>query len=128
MTGIYSDCLPDEVKYQAQHSDAKFMVAEDQEQVDKIIRVENELPLLKKVIYWNPKGLKGYDDPSLISYNDFLQQGKEHEQSHPGLFEQSVAKTKPDDVAVILYTSGTTGLPRGQSSSIRLSLHGPRRC
>ena len=113
MTGIFSDCLPDEVKYQAQHSDSKFIVAEDQEQVDKVIKVEKELPLLKKVIYWDPKGLKGYDAPWLISYNDFLEQGKKYEQSHPGLFEHSVAETKPDDVAVILYTSGTMGLPRG---------------
>jgi len=113
MSGIPSDCLPDEVKYQAQHSDSKFIVAEDQEQVDKIFKVKNELPLLKKIIYWNPKGLKGYRAPLLINYTDFLQQGRDYEQSHPGLFEQLVAETQPDDNALILYTSGTTSWPKG---------------
>lgn len=113
MTGIFSDCLPEEVRYQAWHSDSKFIVARDQEQVDKVIKVQAELPLLKKVIYWDPKGLAHYDYPLLIRFNDFLEQGREYEKSHAGLFEQRVAETKPDDTAVLLYTSGTTGLPKG---------------
>jgi len=113
VTTIPSDCLPDEVKYHAQHSDAKFVMAQDQEQVDKVLKVESELPLLKKVVYWNPKGLKDYRDPLLVSYADFLHQGRDYGVSHPELFEQLVTQTRPDDDALILYTSGTTGLPRG---------------
>ena len=113
MTGIFSDCLPEEVQYQAWHSDSKFIVARDQEQVDKVIKVKEELPLLQKVIYWDPKGLANYDEPYLMSFNEFLDLGREYEKDHAGLFEERVAATKPEDTAVILYTSGTTGLPKG---------------
>src|SRR4030043_514648 len=112
-TGIYVDSIPSEVKYIAEHSDAKFAVVNDQEQTDKFLEIQPELPLLKKVIYWDPKGLRNYDDPILISFNEVLELGKEYGKTHPGLFEQNVDAGKGDDVAFIYYTSGTTGLPKG---------------
>jgi len=112
-TGIYVDSIPSEVKYIAEHSDAKFAVVNDQEQTDKFLEIRQELPLLKKVIYWDPKGLRNYDDPILISFNEVLEMGKEYEKTHPGLFERNVDAGKGDDVAFIYYTSGTTGLPKG---------------
>ncbi|GAI35196.1 unnamed protein product, partial [marine sediment metagenome] len=112
-TGIFVDSIPSEVKYIAEHSDAKFAVINDQEQADKFLEIKDELPLLKKVIYWDPKGLRNYDDPILISFTEVIKLGREYEETHPGLFEQNVEKGKGDDIAFIYYTSGTTGLPKG---------------
>jgi len=112
-TGIFVDSIPSEVKYVAEHSDAKFAIVNDQEQTDKFLEIKDELPLLKRVIYWDPKGLRNYDDPILISFDEVVELGKEYEKSHPGLFEQNVEAGKGDDIAFIYYTSGTTGLPKG---------------
>jgi long-chain acyl-CoA synthetase len=112
-TGIFVDSIPSEVKYVASHSDAKFAIVNDQEQADKFLEIRDELPLLKKVIYWDTKGLKNYDDPILMSFAEVIKLGKNYEETHTGLFEQNVEKGKADDVAFIYYTSGTTGLPKG---------------
>ncbi|MFC2007686.1 AMP-binding protein [Chloroflexota bacterium] len=112
-TGIFVDSIPSEVKYVAEDSDAKFAIVNDQEQTDKFLEIKDELPSLKKVIYWDPKGLRNYDDPILISFTEVMELGREYEKTHPALFEQNVEKGEGNDSAFIYYTSGTTGLPKG---------------
>jgi len=112
-TGIFVDSVPAEVKFIAEQSGASFAIVNDQEQTDKFLEIQAELPLLKKVIYWDPKGLRNYDDPILISFDDVVRLGREYESGHPDLFEENLAKVRNDDTAFIYYTSGTTGAPKG---------------
>lgn len=119
MVGIFTDCTPPEVKFYVTDSDSTFVVAHDQEQVDKLLQIKEELPLVKKVIYWDPKGLWNYEDPILISFSDMIQLGKEYEKSHTGLFEENIENGKGEEIALICYTSGTTGLPKGAMISHR---------
>ena len=111
--GIFTDCIASEVKYFVEHSDSKFIVVEDQEQVDKLLQIEDELPLLKKVVYWDPKGLWGYDYQILISLDQVMRLGVTYERENPNFFDQSIDMGKGNDLAIICYTSGTTGNPKG---------------
>ena len=112
-TGIFVDSIPSEVKYIAEHSGASFAIVNDQEQTDKFLQIKDELPRLRKIVYWDPKGLKNYDDPLLISFAEVISLGRDFEKSHPGTFEENVRTGTGDDIAFIYYTSGTTGLPKG---------------
>jgi long-chain acyl-CoA synthetase len=105
--------MSNEVKFFLQHSDSKFVVAGDQEQVDKMLGIKDELPLLRKVIYWDPKGVWNYEDDILISFNNLLGLGRDYEKAYPDVFGRNVEQGKGSDTAVICYTSGTTGLPKG---------------
>ncbi len=111
-TGIYQDSILKEVAYIINHSETKFVIAEDQEQVDKILDMQEELPNVKKVIYYDPKGMSKYDSDLLAYFPDVMEMGREYEKSHPGQFEKNVENTKSEDVAWICTTSGTTGFPK----------------
>jgi len=124
--GIFTDCTPSEVKYYLEHSDSVFVVAHDQEQVDKVLQIKNDLPLLFKIIYWDPKGLWSYRDPMLISYKEVLDLGEKFDKEHPDLFDSNLDKGGADDIAVICYTSGTTGFPKGAMYSQKVLVEGAR--
>jgi long-chain acyl-CoA synthetase len=110
--GIFSDCGAEEVKFFVNHADVTFLFVHDQEQVDKVLDVKNEMPQLKKAIYWDPKGLWNYRDPLLMSMEEAMAMGQDYEKEHPDLFEDMISRGKAEDIAVIIFTSGTTGKPK----------------
>ncbi len=117
--GVHPGLTPSETKHISEESDVRFAIVEDQEQVDKLLEIKDELPLLEKVIYWNYKGLAHYDDPILMGYRQALQLGEQYEKERPGLFEHNVETGQADDVCVIVYTSGTAGAVMGVGHTYR---------
>ena len=117
--GLYQDSTLKEVAYVIDHSDATFVVAEDQEQVDKILEMKEQLPKVRYVIYSDPRGMRGYRQPFLLDFQEVENFGRDLEQSDPGLYERNVEATRYEDLALICYTSGTTGFPKGAMLSFR---------
>lgn len=117
VVGLFTDATPPEIAYILGHSEAAFVVARDQEQVDKLLAVAPELPALKKIVWWYPRGLRGYAHPLLASFDEVEELGRERERTGPGLFESLIEDGKGEDVANIYYTSGTTGTPKGAMCS-----------
>lgn len=110
---MFTDVLGPEVQYYVTHSDSRFIIARDQEQVDKVISIWDELAGVEKVIYWYYKGMTKYDDTYLMRYDEVQRLGRKYEEDHPGSFEKIIAEGEGKDISNFFYTSGTTGLPKG---------------
>ena len=117
--GLYQDSNLNEVAYVIDHCDASVVVAEDQEQVDKILDMFEKLPKVRHVVYTDPRGLRRYQHPALISFEDVRARGRAVHASEPARFDEAVRRGAADDVAIISYTSGTTGFPKGAMLSFR---------
>ena len=110
--GIYQDAILKEVSYIINLAESKFIVAEDQEQVDKVLDMGDELKTVRRIVYTDPRGMRKYDDPRLIYFPDVEALGRDYECAHPGAYQALVDATEPEDPAHICITSGTTGHPK----------------
>jgi len=110
--GIYQDSVAEEVAYIAQKCDARFIVVEDQEQVDKLIEIWDQLPTVEKLIYYDPKGLRNYTEPFLMGFPDVEAAGSAYHEKNPHFYDEQVDLGTGADIAIISTTSGTTSRPK----------------
>ena len=110
---LYQDAVGGECVFPINNAEVRFCVVEDQEQVDKMLEVREQCPQLSHIYYDDPRGLRNYDQPGLGGVEELIAAGQGHAKAHPQLFREQVAACKPDDVAAMFFTSGTTGNPKG---------------
>jgi len=113
--GLFQDAVPREIGYVLADADACFAVVDDQEQVDKLLELRARLPRLAKIVYCDPRGLGHYErgDGPLLSFDEVTQRGRAYATEHPDAFDAAIAQGRGDDLAMLCYTSGATGWPKG---------------
>ena len=110
---MYQDAIAAEMAYVLNHAEIRVVVAEDQEQVDKILSLKARLPHLDLVVYDDPRGMRHYPTAALEAFERVQEAGRQFGLSHPGYVDGEIDKGAADDVALLTYTSGTTGHPKG---------------
>ncbi len=110
---LYQDAVAAEFAFPINNAEVAFAVAEDQEQVDKLLELREQCPQLARIWFDDPRGLRKYDEPGLASLDALIEAGREHAKLHTTLVASEIAKGQPDDVAAMFFTSGTTGNPKG---------------
>jgi long-chain acyl-CoA synthetase len=110
---LYQDAVAAEFVFPIVNAEVAFAIVEDQEQVDKLLEIRPQCPALAQIWFDDPRGLRNYSEPGLASLDSLLAAGDAHAAAHPGHFDAEVEATRPDDVAAMFFTSGTTGNPKG---------------
>jgi long-chain acyl-CoA synthetase len=110
---LYQDAVATEMSFPIQNAEIAFALAEDQEQVDKLLEIQPQCPRLRRIYYDDPRGLRHYDQPQLMSYEKLVELGRAALARNPGLVEEEIAKASGSDTAAMFFTSGTTGVPKG---------------
>jgi len=122
-SGIYPTDSAAQVEYLVNDSRTKVIFAEDEEQLDKILSCRARCPTLERIVVFDMEGLNAFSDPMVISLAEFMALGSNHIQDHEALWEEMVASRVASDLAILVYTSGTTGPPKGAMHSNRSVTH-----
>ncbi len=125
---VYQDSVAEEMQYIYEHAEARFTIVENQEQVDKVMEIMDRTPALETIIYNDPRGLRHYDQEFLHRYADVQEKGRAFDKANPSFYADSVAAKSGKDISIMLYTSGTTGRPKGVMLSFDNMILSGRNC